>query len=352
MKTHSEITAPRALGATPEVQARTQNSESPRRTRVAPLTNSSVGAYMACPRRYWWSYELGVRREKDGRALTIGKIYHAALEAINTGIAPEAAAVLARHPDLEEVDREIAACMVAGWSWRWSEAPAFRRVLAAEKVFEFRPIKSKRFTVAGKIDVIGEMTDGTIAVGEYKTTVDDVSPGSDYWRRLLIDRQISGYVLGARALGFPADRVLYDAARLPGIRPRLLSRKGGSDGARESMDQFSVRLMESIAEKPEFYFGRQEIPRLDSDLEEWRSDMAQAANMIGQSRKAGRWPRNTDSCMRWGKCPYFDPCAASHNPETAGLPSGFRRVENVNVELTIDGASENAEQNGSEAASA
>lgn len=298
------------------------------------LTTSRVGAFMACPRRHQWAYEWGIRRERDGRSITIGKAYHAALEKINTGTPPDTAAAEARSPELEdEIDREITACMVSGWAWRWSEAPMFKRILAAEKVFEFKPFKGARFTVAGKIDVIGELEDGRVAVGEYKTTSEDLSPESDYWRRLLIDRQISGYVLGARSLGFPADDVVYDAARLPGIRPRLLSRKSEE---RESMEQFAARLMESIAEKPDWYFARHRIARLDADLEEWRLDMAHVAGMIGESRKRGRWPRNTDACKRWGTCPYFGPCADSHNPETAGLPSGYVKVENVNVELTVE----------------
>ena len=288
---------------------------------------------MACPRRYWWSYELGIRRESEGRALTIGRAYHAALEAINGGGDPGAAAASCREADLDDVDRELAACMVAGWSWRWSESPQFRKVLASERVFEFRPFNGARFTIAGKIDVIGELHDGRVAVGEYKTCADDLSPGSDYWRRLLIDRQISGYILGARAIGFPAETVVYDAARKPGLRPRLMSRKKDSDGEREDMAAFADRLMADIGQRPDWYYGRQEIQRLDADLEEWRADVAQSAAMIAASRKAGRWPRNTDSCMRWGKCGYFGPCADSYDPTTRGLPSGFVKVENVHTEL-------------------
>lgn len=305
------------------------------------LTTSRVGAYMACPRRHWWSYELGIRKERDGRSLTIGKAYHGALEAMNRGTAPDLAAASCRTADLDDVDREIAACMAAGWSWRWREAPQFAKVLAVEQVFEFRPVKSKRWSVAGKIDVIGELPDGRVAVGEYKTTTEDLSKGTDYWRRLLIDRQCSGYVLGARALGYPVDTVSYDACRLPGIRPRLLTavqRKlsGAPEGTRESLDQYAERLMASIAEKPDWYYGREEIPRLDADLEEWRADMAHVVAMLTQSRKVNRWPRNTDACKRWGTCPYFNPCSASHDPTTQGVPSGFVKVEDVHVELRVN----------------
>ncbi|MFH1603651.1 MAG: PD-(D/E)XK nuclease family protein, partial [Pseudomonadota bacterium] len=133
------------------------------------LTNSSISSYMACPRRYWWAYELGIRRETEGRALTIGKAYHAALERLNRGESLGSAVAACRAADLDEVDRELAACMVAGWAWRWSEAPQFARILAVEQVFEFKPVRRVRWKAAGKIDVIGELADGRVAVGEYKT---------------------------------------------------------------------------------------------------------------------------------------------------------------------------------------
>ena len=79
------------------------------------------------------------------------------------------------------------------------------------------------------------LPDGRVAIVEFKTTRDEISPGSDYWKRLNIDRQVSVYMLGARALGYDATAVLYDAARVPGLRPRLLSRKSEE---RESPEQF------------------------------------------------------------------------------------------------------------------
>lgn len=298
------------------------------------ITNSQVGTYMACPRRAWWAYEKGIRKETPGVALSMGTAYHAAIEALNCGRSIDEAVALARSPDLEPVDRELAACMVCGWDWRWSQARV-GKIIATEKVFEFKPVKRAQWSVAGKIDAIAELPDGRIAVVEYKTTGDDLSPHSDYWRRLLIDRQISWYVLGARSLGFNVDTVIYDAARKPGVRPRLLSRKKGED-ARESMEQFAERLTADIAERPDWYFGRQEIPRIESDIDEAQREMAMFAGMIRKSQTTNRWPRNTNACIQFGTCPYFGPCTANHDPETAGTPSGFKKVSDVHVELTIE----------------
>lgn len=290
---------------------------------------------------------MQIRREQSGAAIGIGTAYHGALEAMNKGMPVEQAASLARSPAIaDEVDREIAACMAAGWGWRWSESPLIRKMIAAEQVFEFKPNAKARWSLAGKIDGIAELSDGRLAVVEYKTTREDLSPGSDYWRRLLIDRQISVYTLGAASLGYNVDTIVYDAARVPGIRPRLLSRKSDE---RESIEQFSARLMESIAEKPDWYYARNEIPRLPQDIDETRADLAGFAESIRSAQKSGRWPRNTDACLRWGKCPYFGPCADNHNPETQGLPNGFVRVENIHVELTIQGETQDDYANTAEA---
>lgn len=304
------------------------------------LTNSRIGSFMACPRRHWWAYELGIRKDSGSLALSMGTAYHNGLEILNRGgTVDRAVAQIMGTSTMDETDRAIAACMVDGWAWRWSNAPA-GKVLAVEQVFEYKPVKRARWSSAGKIDAIVELPDGRVAVVEYKTVREDVAPTSDYWRRLLIDRQISGYIMGARSLGYTVDTVLYDVARVPGIRPKLLSRKPvpeGEEAPREDTQAFSERLANDISQRPDWYYARHEIPRMAHDLDEWAKDSAAITESIKTSQKKAHWPRNTDACNRWGKCPYFAPCSESFDPQTAGTPSGYTRVTNVNVELTISG---------------
>lgn len=298
------------------------------------LTSSRVGCFLACPRRHLWAYELGIRPERDGVALSIGSAYHKALERLNRGDSIEKALESIAAFGMEPLDAALAACMASGWQWRWSNHP-IGRIVECERVFQFRSTRGARFTVAGKIDAIAVLPDGRTAVIEYKTTREDISPASDYWRRLSIDRQVSWYILGARSLGYDVDTVVYDAARVPGLKPKLLSRKKDAGDARESIEQFADRLTQDISERPDWYFARQEIPRIQADLDEARAEMSHFAGMIGSARAADRHPRNTDACKRWGKCPYFGPCADGHDPIAQGVPPGFRVVPDVNVELTV-----------------
>lgn len=304
------------------------------------ITNSQIGTYLGCARKFWWSYELAIRPERKGTALSIGTAYHAALERINRGLEPEPPA------GLDEPYATIVACMIAGWRWRWANTP-IGKVVAAEMVFQFRPSRA-RFIQSGKIDSIQELPDGRLAVVEYKTCGEDLSPQSNYWRRLNIDRQISIYMLGARALGYPVETVVYDASRKPGMRPYAATpaekRKFKKDGTLyanqretdEPLADFAERLTADIGENYEWYYGRQEIPRLESDLEQCRAELSMFAEQIRTARRTGRWPRNTDSCRRHGLCPYFNPCTNSHDPQAQGVPSGFRVAANVNEELEIE----------------
>lgn len=293
------------------------------------ITNSQIGTYLGCARKFWWNYELAIRPERKGTALSIGTAYHAALERINRGMEPDPPV------GLDEPYATIVACMISGWRWRWANQP-IGKVVAAEMVFEFRPSRA-RFVQSGKIDSIQELPDGRLAVVEYKTCGEDLSPQSDYWRRLNIDRQISIYMLGAKALGYPVETVVYDASRKPGMRPKLLTKAQGGDGEqRESPEQYAARLMADIESRYEWYYGRQEIPRLESDLEQCRAELSMFAEQIRTARRTGRWPRNTDGCMRYGKCAYFNPCTNSHDPQAQGVPSGFRVASNVNEELEIE----------------
>lgn len=336
MLTDTDITASRPAPA-PLVRNQPPSLDGAAQARTPlVLTSSRIGSFLACPRRHQWAYELGIRRDSEGSALTIGKAYHAALEAMNLGQSVDEALRIAlqESANLDPTERTIAACMASGWHWRWSAATQVKRVLAVEQVFEFKPNRRARWSLAGKIDAIVELTDGRTAVSEYKTTRENIEATGDYWRRLLIDRQVSVYMLGAKSLGFTPDTVLYDAARVPGVRPRLLSRKSEE---RETQDQFAERLTLDIAERPDWYYVRREIPRIESDLAETETDLAHFAEMVRFSRRIGSWPRNTDACRRWGVCPYFGPCTANHNPAVDGIPSGYRRVEDVNVELTVNG---------------
>lgn len=327
------------------------------------LTNSRLACYKRCPREHLYRYELGIRPDNDAQPLRMGQAFHKGLDLRAAG-ADTDSAIIAACSDYETLplwantdeavadwmtEREIVARLLTGYWWYWEGVEAIpeitvAEVIATEQAFCLPLVNpetgmpSRNFQIAGKIDKIVRLADGRVAVMEHKTTGDSIESDSDYWRRLKIDQQISLYYLAARALGHDVQTVLYDVARKPGIRPRLLTKAEcatfGQDYSlkpRETPSQFGDRLSGDIAERPTHYFARREIPRLTADIDEFRHELWQMQQQLRESQKAGRWFRNTSSCMTMGRCAYFGPCSDGHDFTHA--PSGMVRVGNLHPEL-------------------
>lgn len=307
------------------------------------LTHSRMSTFKTCAKKHYYAYEIGLRRASVAKPLRMGAAIHLGRDRWNQGDSQEDAIAQAVEgyavlPDWCNTDdlvaewmleRQIVAVMLAGYFWRWGKP---QRVIASEFGFDMQ-IKNPDtghntpiFNLAGKIDGIVTLEDGRLAVAELKTTGESIEPDSDYWKRLRIDQQISAYFLAARAKGHDVQTVLYDVIRKPSIRPKLVK------GVRETVEEYGVRLTADIGERPDFYFARQEIPRLESDIEEFRWELWQLQGMIRDCQRLDRWPRNTSACLTMGRCPYFDLCCDGWKPEN-GLPAGFTYVDRVHSEL-------------------
>lgn len=144
-------------------------------------------------------------------------------------------------------------------------------------------------------------------VCEHKTSSEDIGLGSAYWRKLTLDAQISNYLVGARALGFEPDGVLYDVLRKPAIRPYEVSAKRSKP---ESPEEYRDRCVATIAEKPEHYYQRGVVVRLEEEERDAAFDTWQTAEMIRLAHNANRWPRNVDSCSMYNRmCEYWEVCS-------------------------------------------
>ena len=184
--------------------------------------------------------------------------------------------------------------------------------------------------MAGKIDGLGVLHDGRLALVEHKTTSSDVSPDSNYWIRLRANPQVMQYILAARALGWDVSVVLYDVTRKPSIRVKQ----------NETPEAFAQRLAEDTQARPEFYFARREVPILEDDIEEFTIQRLELSRLIlnfrAASRKARRpeqaWPRHLTE-LQCRTCDFASFCLQNIVPDPALPPAGFR-VGPVNPELT------------------
>jgi hypothetical protein len=221
------------------------------------------------------------------------------------------------------------------------------------------------FNLAGKIDGIVKMEDGRLAVKETKLFGDDIGPDAELWRRMRIDHQVSLYMTAARRLGYPVDTVLYDVARKPTIKPSMIAVLDEL-GAKVVLDRYGVRvrtakgdyrqtgdadkgytlqqrqmtpdewgdkLSSDIAERPDFYFQRIEVPRLDQDLTEYQAEIWEIQQAIRAAQKSGHWFR-TVSKQTCDWCSYFDICASGKAiTADSAPPEGFVFLSDLHPEL-------------------
>lgn len=335
------------------------------------LTHSSEACFKCCPRKYYLRYELGYRPAHAANALRTGGAFHAGVEAFRNRSYPVAAveayyAATSCPPWMTgfeyEVERATAVAMVRGYAAHYADDPIVRYV-AVEKTFEIPIVnpytrrKCYGMRSAGKIDAIVKLPDDRLAILEEKTVGIDVSPEADYWKRLLMDSQISRYFLAARAIGYDVQTIIYSVTRKPSIRPRAVSKAearaadeaksyfglslSGPCPSSETPQMFGARLLADMIKKPDFYFARVEIPRLDSDLDEYAHEQwtmqrtIRRAQLDARDAGASAFPRNTGACLMWGRCEFLDVCRGLCGDPNEQIPDGFVVAADRHPELSV-----------------
>jgi hypothetical protein len=331
------------------------------------LTNSEMNTAKTCLRKWYLSYECMLQRDSQSTPLRFGSMFHEGLDLLAQGksLSDVIVSIALKYEQIpiwadpfeKEVELETIAALLAGYAWRWQDAGF--EIIATECDFRI-PItnpetggRTPSFESAGKIDKIIRLPDGRIAVMEHKTTADSIEPTSDYWRKLRMDTQISLYMIAAKEMGHDVETVLYDVIRKPGISPKAISKadylKIQAEGTyfdrpvaipsepRETAEMFGARLFADLQERPDFYYGRMEIPRLHADLDEFRDEIWQIQGTLREAQRKNRAFRNTTACLQMGKCEFFDIC--SNRLQAPSLtdppPDGFKRKPKRHTELSL-----------------
>lgn len=345
---------------------------------VRLMTASRARDARACRRRHYLRYTLGYRSAEDAHALRFGTLLHLMLEAwwlaVMTGKPVEQwladAQQVLRLQQVDLMDRLKLQVLLTGYDLRWRDEAAFYEVLGVELQFEGALTnpktgrQSQLWKLAGKLDVLVRDTrDGLVRVVEHKSSSEDVSPGSDYWRRLKMDGQVSVYFEGGRILGHEVYAVLYDVVgklrheftQVPvldehgnkivhdskGERVRTKQGKWRQTGDTaegyvlqtrpETPEEFQQRVAGLVAEAPEKYFSRAEVHRLEQELADGITDVWQLGQSLRDEEIAERFPRNPDACMQPGRtCAFFAACAGEASLDDQRL---YARSDVVHPEL-------------------
>lgn len=340
------------------------------------ITSSLLRTARACRRRYQLQYVLGYRAAESAHELRFGTAAHLALEAwwlaMKAGLTQDewldAAMKKLDAAAMEPADLAKLRVMMMGYHLRWKDEGF--EVIGVELQFEGPLVNpatgrpSQTWRIAGKLDVLARRkSDGLVLVIEHKTSSEDLSPGSKYWRRLRMDGQVSVYFEGAAILGHRIDACLYDVLGKPqqrmgdvpeldehgnkivlnaaGERVRTAQGKWRqtADTAQgfvvktrpETLEEFQARVAEAVASAPEKYFGRADVHRLEGDMAGALQDVWQLAQSLREEESAGRFPRNPDACSNYGReCPFFGVCAGEASLDDSSL---YSRSDEVHPEL-------------------
>lgn len=181
---------------------------------------------------------------------------------------------------------------------------------------------------------------------ETKTSSEDISQGSVYWRRLALDQQLSIYIPGAKSLGWNVVGCLYDVLGTVRLQPLMAtpmeSRKYKKTGelyanqraVDETPGEFGQRCLAEIVKNPSRYFQRGEIIRLEQEHAESNADIWQTAHAMKESRRLGMYPRNPGSCSNWGRvCEYLPVCCGEASKDDLLL---YVKVETEHEELALN----------------
>lgn len=78
----------------------------------------------------------------------------------------------------------------------------------------------------------------------------------------------------------------------------------------ETAPEFYVRLLKDILERPDFYYARGDVVRLEQDEVEHSHDLWHTARIMREMELAKRAPRHLGQCKRFGRfCNYFPVCS-------------------------------------------
>ncbi|MBQ3344433.1 MAG: PD-(D/E)XK nuclease family protein [Kiritimatiellae bacterium] len=300
------------------------------------LSASRMAAFLACPRKHYYQYELGLEREESAPALRFGSAMHRALEARANGEGLLESYEAAKDGQQLTDPIELAKLygLLGGYFHLYGRADGEKEAIAKmhPECQWTLPIPSSRtFQHVGVIDGLAVLKDGRTAIVEHKTTGEDISDTSDYWTRLQFNGQLFLYVLAARANGWDVDTVIYDVIRKPAIRQKQ----------NETAEEYGDRLVADAMERPEFYYARREVAILDSAIAEFEIQRDVICKMLLHCKAAARkaalpehgWARNCNG-LTCRNCEYAGFCMQCVHVDAQHLPVGFK-LKSSSVAATV-----------------
>lgn len=265
--------------------------------------------------------------------------------------------------------------LMNGYDARWREAPykidGVEAFLTSDLYNPETNRKSRSFISAGKLDLrVTDVRDGRKLVVDHKSTSMDISdPAGAYWSQLVVEGQVSHYMLLEWLNGNKVDGALWDVMKKPGISPKAVA-KADAKVVRENGVYFDYKLNESdieafekdqretpmmyaarlahdcTIERPEHYFQRRPVQRLQAEILEYASEQwSHGQDILHEIDKHKKecggdrtilpkrsWQRNSGACYNYSSpCKYLGLCSGHDSLETGN----WTKKEWVHNELPV-----------------
>lgn len=288
---------------------------------------SSLALFQACNRKFYFRYIAGIegRQEPDDN-LKFGTAFHAAIE--HNANRPVTAWRMGEA--LKGLDADLAALVsgtVSAYGVVWAGSLRYH---AMELKLETE-LRDPRLTLVTILDGVAEDDSGTRVVVDHKTTT-KMEPGSWFWEKLALNRQVTTYLWAARHHGYGTEHALWDAVKRPSlgrrhepIAPEYYVRAGkwgkagdtkpGTGLPAESPADYARRVRDTLLESPATYFQRAPVYRREDELDAGMAEVDAIGAQILVCWDTDSWPTNPASCFSYGrKCEFFDACAGAASP--------------------------------------
>ena len=287
---------------------------------VEIVSHSELACFRRCPAE--WRFRYVLRREPRGpksQALTKGTAIHKVIGAYHRGETPDLS-------PLAPQDRAL----VRGYRAYWGDPD--RQVEIEQTDVPFQVMIDPTTMVVGEFDGKGIRKDTKKkTIVEHKTSSENITLGSPYWNKVaLVDSQVTSYLLASRLMGWGQVEVLYDVLLKPKmdrlqatpLNKRKYTKATPTSPSRpyadqrefdETDDELEMRVLEDICARPEHYYQRGVVVRLEEDHAAHLKDVKGTVHLLQVARGMGEnVPRNTDSCFKYGgkACDFYPVCSS------------------------------------------
>jgi hypothetical protein len=296
------------------------------------LSHTLLAAFLTCPQKYAWNYVERIEPVRRPDALTLGKAYQLSIEHRDPAVGARSLRAEATISSQQDEDRvRVQEAIIVAASGLYLDY--FVRPVSGSRTeppqedglreFAYRVRLRNPFNgyLSRSFDLLG-YADEIVDKGDHWLLIENKLVGQiteTQVRRLPLDRQIQLASYGVwRATGKPVREVSYRFVRKPSIRQR----QG------DSVEDYTQRLLEDYATRPDFYLHEESWLRSTDDLVRTEAELWDWSRQLRAARRAPVWTRNTGQCSEFGGCPFIPLCLGE---DAGGM---FRRKSERTPALT------------------